>query len=64
MVVSTIYYLISTICVQSRSTGRSHVRNNIYYLQSLYDVVLIQDPDCGMHALDTSLSPDKGIFSS
>ena len=29
-----------------------------------YDVVLIQDPDCGMHALDTSLSPDKGIFSS
>ena len=54
-------YLLSTICEPSRSTGRSHVRNNIYNpCMMLY----LQDLDCGMHALDTSLGPDKGIFSS
>ena len=56
-------YLLSTIYhLRTVKKYRAQSRwNNIYNpCMMLY----LQDPDCGMHALDTSLGPDKGIFSS
>ena len=56
-------YLLSTIYhLRTVKKYRAQSRwNNIYNpCMMLY----LQDLDCGMHALDTSLGPDKGIFSS